>query len=492
MAAESLRLLRRGLSRSEGFSLYFAVCNSPADRDSFIASLAESLPERSFSRVAIKSDSTDPLEEVIRQAPTRPDGPVMLVDLEKAVPSSTEDHPLLQIINLRREEWPEKIPCPVVLWIPQYLLGLIGRKAPDFLDWRSDTVHLPSLHGMAASTLLGETWKGGTDARMPKEHRLARIRELESRLKARHKSKDTVTLTAHSRWLSELGNHFELLGELDHAEAMLRKALAIQERLGLVRGTAANYGNLGLIYRARGDLDQAETMLRKALAVYEKLGGLHNVADGYANLAAVFQLRGDLNQAETMLRESLAIHEKLDPSVGMAANYGNLGLMYRERGDLDQAEAMLRKALAINEKLGSLDGMGRQYNNLGLVQEDRGDLDQAEAMFRKALTINEKLGRLEGIAKQYSNIGTVFRSRGDLDHAEAMFDKALEISEKLGLPEGLAITYANLGNVFKQRKDAAKAREYWNRALGLYEKIGMSHMVTKVQCWLDRLEDHAD
>ena len=35
---------------------------------------------------------------------------------------------------------------------------------------------------------------------------------------------------------------------------------------------AALYGNLGLIYQTRGELERAEEMLRKALAIDERVG----------------------------------------------------------------------------------------------------------------------------------------------------------------------------------------------------------------------------
>ena len=59
------------------------------------------------------------------------------------------------------------------------------------------------------------------------------------------------------------------------------------------RWIAAAYGNLGLIYQGRGDLDQAEEMQRKSLAIHEQLGA--DLPDA-----------GGLDQAEEMHRKALA------------------------------------------------------------------------------------------------------------------------------------------------------------------------------------------
>ncbi|MGD2110699.1 MAG: tetratricopeptide repeat protein, partial [Phycisphaerae bacterium] len=160
------------------------------------------------------------------------------------------------------------------------------------------------------------------------------------------------------------------LGLLDAALSLSHKALSEHAGSG-TEDEAIVRGNLGVIYRARGDLDQAEDMYRKSLAITEKLDLLELTANQYGNLGLIYRTRGDLDQAEKMHRKSLAINEKLGRLEGMAMDYGNLGLIYRTRGDLDQAEKMHRKSLAIEEKLGRLEGMAIQYGNLGTVYEQR-------------------------------------------------------------------------------------------------------------------------
>ena len=275
------------------------------------------------------------------------------------------------------------------------------------------------------------------------------------------------------------------LGLYETAIEMSREMLSQAEPGSVEEAVVA--GNLGLIYKTRGVLEQAEAMHRKALQINEKLGRLEGVAGDYGNLGAIYATRGDLEQAEAMYRKSLQIDEKLGRLEGMANQYGNLGLIYQTRGDLDQAEAMLRKSLEIEQKLGRLEGMANQYGNLGLIYRTRGDLHQAEAMYRKSLEINEKLGRLEGMANQYGNLGVISKTRGDLEQAEAMHRKALQIDEKLGRLEGMASEYGNLGVVYKERGDVPAAREHWLKARDLFTRAQMPHMAEKVQRWLDGL-----
>jgi tetratricopeptide (TPR) repeat protein len=280
---------------------------------------------------------------------------------------------------------------------------------------------------------------------------------------------------------------FRRIGELEEAEQLLRRGLAISGPDAQTAATGAAYGNLGLVLRTRGDLDGAEAMHRKSLAIAEKLGRLEGMVSQYGNLGVDLGTRGDLDGAEEMFRKALAVAEKLGRLEGMANAYGNLGVVLQNRGNLDGAEAMHRKALVIDEKLGRLEGMANQYGNLGIVLKNRGDLGGAEKMLRKSLAMEEKLGRLEGMATAYGNLGVVLQTCGDLDGGEEMLRKALAIEKKLGRLEGMANAYGNLGLILKTRDDLHGAREMWSESRELFARLGARPMVDRVQGWIDSL-----
>jgi len=286
-----------------------------------------------------------------------------------------------------------------------------------------------------------------------------------------------------------LGLIYQKKGDLDKAEEMLNKSLEINKKLGRLEGISIQYGNLGIIYQIRGELDKAEDMHNKSLEINKKLGRLEGMASDYGNLGLIYLMKGDLDKAEDMLNKSLEINKKLGRVDGMASDYGNLGLIYQTTGDLDKAEDMHNKSLEINKKLGSLEGMARQYGNLGIIYQIRGELDKAEDMHNKSLEIAKKLGHLEGMARQYGNLGNVYYTRGELDKAERMYLKSLEIDKKLGMLEGMAIDYKNLGLIYEQRGDTGKAKEYWEKAVELFKRIGMPSEVEEVEGWISELED---
>lgn len=69
----------------------------------------------------------------------------MIVGAEQALADADQAWRFLGRLNLRRALWPERIPYPVVFWVHHRARGLLTSGAPDFFDWRSDTIEFPAL-----------------------------------------------------------------------------------------------------------------------------------------------------------------------------------------------------------------------------------------------------------------------------------------------------------------------------------------------------------
>ncbi|MFN0131953.1 MAG: tetratricopeptide repeat protein [Phycisphaerales bacterium] len=199
--------------------------------------------------------------------------------------------------------------------------------------------------------------------------------------------------------LALLPNDLDAMNRLGHV-AMLRgdldEAVRLYQRVGeLARDDswrAASYGNLGLIEQTRGNLDAAEAYLKKSLALHEKIGRPEGMANQYGNLGLIERTRGNLEAAEAYHKKSLAINEKLGRLEGMASQYGNLGVIEETRGNLEAAEAYIKKALAINEKLGRQAGMASANGNLGVIAEQRGDKAEARRLWTLSRDLYRRIG----------------------------------------------------------------------------------------------------
>ena len=84
-----------------------------------------------------------------------------------------------------------------------------------------------------------------------------------------------------------LNRVYSIRGDLDRAEEMYRKSLAIEEALGRKEGMANDFGNLGSLYSTRGDLDRAESMYRRSLELFQQIGATPQVEQVRAMLSEI-------------------------------------------------------------------------------------------------------------------------------------------------------------------------------------------------------------
>ena len=397
--------LRRGLLRARGFALFIGVCNSPAERDAVIEVLDESMVGVKVEVARVGSGCVDVLEDVVKQVDPSGSGPLMVVDLEKAVGADDQDHAIFQSLNLKRPEWPGRLNRPVVLWVPEYLIGLLGRKSPDFLDWRSDTLHFPMVEEREMRALGSEAWREGKGAGLGVEHRRERVAELSARLMLPYDGADAVVTLARAGWLAEMWGHLRMLGDWDGAERAYQEAAELYRDL-LERGEGSQRG---------GDRSLAVAAFNFGNLLYEK---------------------GDLAGAKGCFERAMKIDEAAygaeHPAVARDVN--NIGNVLKALGDLAGAKGCLERALRIDEAAYGAEHpeVARDVNNLGSVLQALGDLEGAKGCFERALRIDEAAYGAEhpDVARDVNNLGSVLQALGDLAGAKGCFERALRIFVK--------------------------------------------------------------
>lgn len=144
--------------------------------------------------------------------------------------------------------------------------------------------------------------------------------------------------------------HFRL-SEYDEAERLVRRRLEVAAPDSPEAARA--YTNLGLIHHFRGDPVSAEAMMRRALDIDTRLGNEFGIARDLGNLALIPEARGDLDVAERLYQESLAIAERIGADAIIATKLSNLGEIAVARGQLDRARSLWLRAEAIFRALGA-------------------------------------------------------------------------------------------------------------------------------------------
>ncbi|KAB2851109.1 MAG: tetratricopeptide repeat protein [Hyphomicrobiaceae bacterium] len=237
-----------------------------------------------------------------------------------------------------------------------------------------------------------------------------------------------------------LGNFYMHQGRLAEAEAVLGKALAIQEKKmgsdNLWTGRVVR--SLASLAALRGRPAEAEDRFKRAIAIMEKLTGRDRseLAEVLVLFADFYVDQGRLGEVEPIFKRAIAAYEAAHGASHYitATAYIGLGKFQLETGRLDEAEKLLRQALAIYERA---KGPGnsetaRVIVSLGNTLVALGRVEEAAPLLKRALDIREKaLGREHQLtAESVLALGAMHLAAGRLNDAAAMLSEALRLTEK--------------------------------------------------------------
>jgi len=400
-----LQALRTMLTFSRGtFSLSFAVCNSPALRDFLIDRLRRDCPGLRVQMIS--PGCTDVLSEAASSVVPADVLGLFLAGMESCVSSSQADHPVLRALNASREAWARKFHCPVVFWVPEYVMRILYRQARDLMAWRSHQFEFgpePADLGRAGSlSVLGESLALNLNL----EEKRFRIAELEGRIAQVGPDIPEMLVPHVVIWMLELATLREVLGDPAAAREELGKAVVLlakpssQGAMGdddRDRLRAFTQGQIAGILYARGELDEALRIRREEeLPVYERLGDVRSRAVTMGQIADILQVRGELDEALRTLREEvLPAFERLGAVRERAVTMGRIADILQARGELDEALRIRREEeLPVFERLGDVRELLVGRTNLALVLLKRGrpeDRAEVRRLLELALAAARKL-----------------------------------------------------------------------------------------------------
>jgi hypothetical protein len=374
-AGAAFSALRRGIVRSRGFSLHLCTCDAPTTRDRLIDNLAASLPALTVHRVQLPDPADqEPLEAVAAATATAP-GPVMVVGLEALLADGEQAERLLSALNLSRGDWPTRVPHPVVFWLPRRLLGRLTAGAPDFFDWRSDTLDFPELAEAQVRPFAAREWRYGVDPRFTREEQDQRLRELVARLAATRDSDDERICRRRLAWWDELAELKKMRGELDEAlRIRTEEQIPVYERLGDVHSKAVTQGRIADILQARGDLDEAFALHQERLPAFERLGDIDGIAHVRFATARLRLARGEHERGGIQaIYDDLAGPYEILRRLGRPDGIGPVGLLLAQvlaiGGHRDEALAVLDEAEAAFAKLGQTAAIEQVRERRRLIAE---------------------------------------------------------------------------------------------------------------------------
>jgi tetratricopeptide (TPR) repeat protein len=403
----TVRRLVRAIDYAEGFWLGFAKSNTPAQRRR-LSALCKDLLEPLKIRV-LEIELNEPVTDLLpvlrerlaqeeaasdAEKTTQPKLAVFVHGLERSIPSREAYPPLLSALNLKRELFRQEVPHPLLLWLPDYALTALARKAPDFWAWRSGLYEFAPERETTEQSFKA---LGGEEVRitenLSQQAKRERLVMLKGLLDDYHElGNSRREQTACEIILNQIGMIHGTLGEWPEATRVLEEALTISRNLEDDTNEAVTLHNLGRIAHEVGEREEARRLYSESLEVCKRLNDRDGIAVALHHLGVLAVDESRNEEARRLYNESLELRKRLgDPSGVSITLHALANLAFRE-GNLREARRLYNESLKITGELGDTANLALLFGNLGLLAEQEGDTEEAARLFHESLAISERLG----------------------------------------------------------------------------------------------------
>ena len=187
------------------------------------------------------------------------------------------------------------------------------------------------------------------------------------------------------------GNVYLAIGSYQKADEMLRKALAVETRLGSHLGMNVDLSNLGIVYERRGMVDSAWTYYKESMRHSELANSYTGKAYGHLNFGRLYALKGDYGNAIKEYRQSMNLLHKdrdlwlwMQPALALADAYVKAGMA-------DSAHLQLERAKSTAHRIQAREYLPKIDRIQAKLLEREGKYQQALAYFRKAEALKDSM-----------------------------------------------------------------------------------------------------
>ncbi len=253
-------------------------------------------------------------------------------------------------------------------------------------------------------------------------------------------------------------------GYWEQALALERMALDAARQADSQEAEAGALTDLGDLQYAMRDYPEADASLRSAVQIYQRLGNELGEAHALTERATVLHLTGDNVAASASLDRALRLYRHVGDRRGEASALRRLGNVQLVTGDYESAAAGLGTALELCRQIGDSLGEAHALHDLGAVQQSAGDFAAAIDSHERALALYRELGDSRGEANALSDLGSATQATGDLAGATGFLDQALDLYRKLGDRLGQADALSQLGDIATAEADRSGARASYEQA----------------------------
>jgi DNA-binding SARP family transcriptional activator len=278
---------------------------------------------------------------------------------------------------------------------------------------------------------------------------------------------------------------------LDH----LNTALAIFEQYDRQLEIAIICVNTGDVYLREGELNLAQAALRRSLNIAERIGDASIMSVVFANLGILSARFGDLPGAEACFERGITLAEQVNDPVYMSLWQGCQAPILQDQGKMNEAKLSLSRALAISRAMNFTSCIGVALVILGqlritqalVVQEnDSGSTGTVKRpakssythLLRKARISLQRALRLEGLEAETRTEGQLALARvalllGEIDESRQQALQVMNEAHRYEQTWLLACAQRLMGSILSVVGQQEQASAYFEQAIETFDRSGM-------------------
>ena len=304
---------------------------------------------------------------------------------------------------------------------------------------------------------------------------LSRARKLSQEFNLRALEGDIV------RWLGNINywnnNHSQ-------SREYFEEALNIHKEVGDFRGELSALNNLGNLFEILGQLQKSIHFYKQAGDICQKIGD--RLAEGVilTNLGGLTTQLGQFSQAQALLEKALTIRNEIGNDEGAAVAHTDLGESHRHQGQYQHALEHFQSAIAINTRIGHDSQKGAALTALSVLYRELGAFRLAQESLKEAyqlLTDVDSPPYIRALVEE----SLLKHLLGDHDRALTLAERSLANSQHL-LPLHTA-ALKNMGHALTGLQRWDQAQQNFQGAISHYTQLGQPHLATEPLAGLAQL-----
>ena len=254
-----------------------------------------------------------------------------------------------------------------------------------------------------------------------------------------------------------MGLHYEALS--NHLAAVEVSSMADEEsRYKYLKCMAIGYNGCGNSYMAVANYQKADEMLRKALAIETRLGSDLGMNVDCSNLGMVFEKRGMIDSARIYYNRAMYHSRKCNSQTGIAYCHMHLGSLEMKKERYDNAIEQFRKSMGTINRDRDAWLWLQPSSALAEAYLAVGKLDSAWKYLNIVRNLSAEIGTKEYEPRILRIMSELYKSSGDYQKALKTYARAKSIEDSTMNARNLFEIEKLHDDLYQRQKEKEKMR----------------------------------